>query len=65
MPKHSTFHYEARYSKEEKGLENRKKTLKLEKGSFYKHSKTLSKFREPSIAHYNHNTNSRKNAKKN
>lgn len=63
VPKHSRFHYEARYSKEEKGLENRKKTITLEKGSFYKHSKTLSKFREPSIAHYEHNTSSRKNAK--
>lgn len=63
VPKHSRFHYEARYAKEEKGLEHRKKILKIEKGSFYKHSKTLSKFRDPSIAHYNHNTNARKNAK--
>lgn len=63
VPQHSKFHYESRYAKEEKGLENRKKKITLERGSFYKHSKTLSKFRDPSIAHYQHNTKSRKNAK--
>lgn len=63
VPQHSKFHYEARYSKEEKGLENRKKKITFERGSFFKHSKTLSKFREPSIAHYKHNTISRKNTK--
>lgn len=63
VPQHSKFHYESRYTKEEKGLENRKRKIRLERGSFYKHSKTLSKFREPSIAHYKHNTKSRKNAK--
>lgn len=63
IPTHSKFHYESRYAKEEKGLENRKKKITLERGSFYKHSKTLSKFRDPSITHYQHNTKSRKNAK--
>ena len=63
IPKHSKFHYETRYAKEEKGLENRKSKLILEKGAFFKHSKTLSKFRNPSISHYNHNTKSRKRSK--
>jgi uncharacterized membrane protein len=63
VPKHSVFNYEARYAKEEKGLENRKTKIQLEKGSFYKNSKTLSKFRNPSIAHYEHNTTGRKIAK--
>lgn len=63
VPKHNKFHYESRYGKEEKGLEARKKKIKLEKGAFFKHSKTLSKFREPSITHYNHNTVSRKRSK--
>ena len=45
VPKHSKFHYESRYGKEEKGLENRKKSIKLEKGAFFKHSKTFSKFK--------------------
>lgn len=63
VPQHSKFHYESRYAKEEKGLENRKKQIKLERGSFFKHAKTFSKFREPSIAHYKHNTVSRKNTK--
>ena len=63
VPKHSKFNYEARYAKEEKGLDNRKNKLKLEKGAFFKHSKTFSKFRDPSITHYKHNTTSRKRAK--
>lgn len=63
VPTHSKFHYESRYSKEEKGIDNRRKKITLERGSFYKHSKTLSKFRDPSIAHYKHNTQSRKNSK--
>lgn len=63
VPKHSKFHYQPRYVKEKKGLEKRKREIKLEKGSFFKHSKTLSKFREPSISHYKHNSKSRKNAK--
>jgi len=60
--KNNKFHYEPRYSKE-KTLEDRKNNIKLERGSFYKHSKTLSKFKEPSISHYKHNTKARKNAK--
>lgn len=62
VPKHSRFNYESRYGKEEKGLENRKKSITLEKGAFYKNSKTFSKLREPSITHYKHNTKARKKA---
>ena len=60
VPKHSRFNYESRYAKEEKGIENRRKSITLEKGAFYKNSKTLSKFRDPSISHYKQNTRSRK-----
>lgn len=62
-PKNNKFNYEPRYQKKENSLENRKTDIKLEKGSFFKHSKTLSKFRGDSITHYNHNTQSRKYAK--
>ncbi|MFT4644245.1 MAG: hypothetical protein ACI8ZX_000646 [Planctomycetota bacterium] len=62
-PKNNKFNYEPRYQKKENRLENRKTNIKLEKGSFFKHAKTLSKFRGDSLTHYNHNTTSRKNAK--
>lgn len=62
-PKNNKFNYEPRYQKKENSLENRKSNIRLEKGSFFKHSKTLSKFRGDSITHYNHNTKSRKYAK--
>ena len=39
MPKHSRFNYESRYSKEEKGLENRKKSITLEKGASFQTQK--------------------------
>lgn len=60
VPKHSRFNYESRYGKEEKGLENRKKTIQIEKGALYSNSQSFSKLREPSISHYKHNTRHRK-----
>jgi len=60
--KHNKFNYVPRYTKEET-LEERKSGIKLERGSFYKHSKTLAQFKNPSISHYKHNTKARKNAK--
>ncbi len=62
-PKTSSFLYIPRYQKKKKGLENRKSSFKLEKGSFYKHSKTFSQFKGPSLTHYKHNTKKRKYAK--
>lgn len=62
-PKNNKFNYEPRYQKKTNSLENRKSTVKLEKGSFYKHSKTLSKFKGESLTHYQHNTKSRKYSK--
>ena len=62
-PKNSKFHYEPRYQKKVNSFKNRQSNIKLEKGSFFKHSKTLSKFRGDSLTHYNHNTKSRKYSK--
>ena len=63
IPNHSKFNYVPRYQKKVNRLEERKSEIKLERGSFYKHSKTFSNLRGPSITHYKHNTQSRKNAK--
>jgi len=61
-PKNNKFNYEPRYSKKTT-LKDRKNNIKIERGMFYRHSKTLSKFKEPSISHYKHNTKARKNTK--
>ena len=64
VPNHSKFSYEPRYiKKKETNLEVRQNSIKLEKGSFYKHAKTFSKLKGDSITHYNHNTKSRKHSK--